>query len=77
MECIENLFQYDNVPLRVRVIQCRRQDGTNDCGVFAIAFATAIAFGQNPSRQNFQQEKMRSHLVNCFNKTRLSVFPCK
>ena len=26
---------------------------------------------------NFKQEEMRSHLVNCFNKTYLSTFPCK
>ena len=77
MECIENLFQHDNVSLKVRMIQCRRQTGTKDCGLFAVAFATALAFGQNPSRQNFKQEEMRSHLVNCFNKTYLSTFPCK
>jgi len=77
MECIENLFQHDNVSLKVRMIQCRRQTGTKDCGLFAITFATALAFGQNPSRQNFKQEEMRSHLVNCFNKTHLSTFPCK
>lgn len=45
MECIENLFQHDNVPLRVRMIQCHKQTGTKDCGLFAVAKATAIAFG--------------------------------
>jgi len=35
--------------------QCRKQTGTKDCGVYAIAFAAAIAFGKNPGRQNFKQ----------------------
>ena len=33
-----------------------------------------LLFEQNPSRQNFEQEEMRVHLVNCFNKNEISVF---
>ena len=44
----------------------QKQLGTDDCGAFAIAAATAIAFGINPSSVHFQQEKMRSHLLACF-----------
>ena len=57
--------------------QCRKQKGGKDCGIFAIAIATAIASGLNPSRQNFKQEAMRGHLVDCFNKEVLIPFPCK
>ena len=77
LKCIENLFEQDDVSPRIKMSQCRRQKGSKDCGVYAIAFATAIAFDQNPSRQNFKQEDMRAHLVNCFNKNQISVFPCK
>jgi len=57
--------------------QCRKQKGGKDCGVFAIAIATAIVSGLNPSRQNFKQEAMKGHLVDCFNKEVLTPFPCK
>ena len=77
LKCIEKLFVQDDVSPRIKMSQCRKQKGSKDCGIYAIAFATAIAFDRNPSRQNFKQEEMRAHLVNCFNKNHISVFPCK
>ena len=56
LKCVEKLFEQDDVSPRIKMSQCRRQKGSKDCGVYAIAFATAIAFSQNPSRQNFKQE---------------------
>ena len=38
--------------------------------VFSMA---AIASGLNPSRQNYKQEAMRSHLVDCFNTKKFSM----
>lgn len=77
LKCIEKMFKQDDFSPQIKMSQCRKQKGSKDCGVYAIAFATAIAFGQNPGRQNFKQEEMRAHLVNCFNKNQISVFPCK
>ena len=57
--------------------QSRKQKGSKDCGAYAITFATAIVFDQNPICQNFKQEEMRADLVNCFNKNHILVFPCK
>ena len=64
LQTIENCFQNDVNP-EVRMMQCRKQDGGKDCGVYAIAFSVALALGVNPSRQNFRQDVMRAHLVNC------------
>ena len=36
------------------------QSGTYDCGLFAVAFATALAFGYNPGQYFFDQPSMRS-----------------
>ena len=54
MECIKSLHNY--VPVRVRMIQypVPQTDWCQRLWSFAVAFATAIAFGQNPSRQNFK-----------------------
>ena len=49
--------------------------GVKDCEVFFIAFATAIAFGQNPATQMFQQQSMRAHLINCFENKMMTPFP--
>ena len=59
------------------MLQCQKQTGATYCGLFAIAIAIAIASGLNPSKMNFRQEVMRAHLVNCFNKNQLIVFPRK
>ena len=41
----------------------QQQQGGSDCGVFAIATCTALAHGITPL---FNQEKMRQHLIQCF-----------
>ena len=70
---IFHLFQYSSTK-KIRVIKSQKQKGAKDCGLFAIAFATALAFGQNPSKLKFDQKLMRSHLVRCFHEDRLVPF---
>ena len=74
-QAIHNLFQYCEKQPRIKVIATQKQKGNKDCGLFAIAMATAIAFGNNPSRQNFCQELMRAHLVDCLKKDEFMIFP--
>ena len=76
LQTIENCFQNDVNP-EVRMMQCRKQDGGKDCGVYAIAFSVALALAVNPSRQNFRQDVMTAHLVNCLKKEQFTLFPCK
>lgn len=72
---ISRLFQRDNNSATIKVINSQKQTGVKDCGLFSIAFATAIAFGQNPTKQKFQQQSMRAHLVNCFESKKMTPFP--
>ena len=51
------------------------QQGVTDCGVYAIAYAFHAASGDNLEEIEFQQEKMREHLVGCFTKQKLFPFP--
>ena len=53
------------------------QPNTNDCGVYAIAFAVSLAFGKEPAYLHFENSKMRSLLLNCLLSGVLTEFPCK
>ena len=74
---IFNLFQWNSTKMVMKFTRCQKQVGGADCGLFAIAFATAIAFGKPPNKLKLVQQELRSHLVSCFNKGRMSLFPCK
>ena len=52
-----------------------QQQGSKDCGLFAIAFATSICFGEPPEKVNFRQFLMRKHLHNCLTSRTMSLFP--
>ena len=68
-----NLFQGSLLPVQMAEIQ--KQDGGCDCGLFAIAVATALAFRHNPRTLTFEQTLMRPHLIQCFEKGELILFP--
>ncbi len=53
------------------------QAGGTECGVFALAFATAICFGYSPGKFQFNQPSMRSHLIECLEKQQFTMFPVK
>ena len=74
---ISNLFQPtgSSNQLKIKVIKTQRQKGNKDCGLFAIAMATTIAFGKSPSKVTFCQESMRAHLVSCLNQQQFGLFP--
>ena len=58
-------------------VNVQKQCGAVDCGLYSIAFATALIFGQEPSKFHFDQTRMWSHLLECFNKGKISMFPVK
>ena len=52
-----------------------KQVGTSDCGLFAIAAATSLCLGLLPQNCKWKQEKMREHLIRCFEGGVLEEFP--
>lgn len=52
-----------------------QQEGWNDCGVLAIAFAYHAAIGDSMDTLQFDQKKMREHLIQCFQQQFLEPFP--
>lgn len=53
------------------------QNNCFDCGVYAIAFATSLAFGEDPFCLEFDSSKIREHLGICFTQGKLELFPSK
>ena len=49
--------------IRLRHTDMQMQSGGYDCGLFAIAFTTALVHGEQPGRFLFDQDKMRNHLL--------------
>jgi len=56
---------------------CQSQQNGFDCGVYAIAFATALLLNVNPSNCVFEDHKIRNHLRTCLLNQQLSMFPTK
>jgi hypothetical protein len=54
---------------------CQKQLGTSDCGPFAIAIATSLAFDEDVSTREYCQEKLRGHILTCFENKLLQPFP--
>ena len=75
-DVVHNLFQAaKSLPIKIEMRSCQKQAGGTDCGLFSIAFITAIAYNEDPSKIKFCQMEMRSHLANCFKNNYLTLFP--
>ena len=53
----------------------QKQQGRAECGLYAIANATSIAYERDPSQLVYCEKEMRQHLVNCFSQNDLEPFP--
>ena len=72
-DVVEKVFDSSRMIYTMTFVQ--KQEGFKDCGVFAIAFATSLAFGKNPEELQFDQEKLRSHLIYCLEQKCFEEFP--
>ena len=51
-----------------------KQSGAIDCGLYAIAIATALAYSLDPTTLVFRQD-LRPHLLHCIEKKKMEPFP--
>lgn len=48
-----------------------------ECALYATAYMTSIANGEEPAVLSYDQEEMRDHLTSCFNNKEMTLFPSK
>ena len=72
---IAALLATKNKEIKLRFMDVQKQSGGYDCGVFAIAFATALAHGINPGKYLFNQHVMRKHHLKCIEMVNITMFP--
>ena len=60
---------------KVNVMSVQQQPNAIDCGLFAIAFATDLLYGNSPSNVSYEHEKMRQHLFICLQQDSFTLFP--
>lgn len=68
---VQNMFKKVG-KFKIEIADMQEQEGSTDCGVFAIAVATSLLYGVSPS---YNQDKMRDHLLCCLDSGSLLVFP--
>lgn len=74
---IASLFRFLTPSFTVKVMNVGRQVGFQDCGLYAISFVTSLAYEEDPTIIKYEQEEMRDHLLECFDKKELLPFPSK
>lgn len=72
---IASLLATEEPAIQLNIMDVQMQSGDSNCGLFSIAFATALVFGEQPGALLFNQQKMRAHLIKCHECQEISMFP--
>ncbi len=63
--------------IALKHMDVQMQSGSYDCGLFVIAYATALVHGEHPGKFLFNQDSMREHLMQCIERGEMTMFPIK
>ena len=74
---LASILQTTSNKITLHFISVPRQSGSADCGVYAIAYATALVLGVRPEMYSFDQPRMRQHLLQCIESGKMTMFPTK
>ena len=69
------LYADNSKQLLVTVPTIQQQKGSSDCGLYALAVATAIAAGISKKTQSWNQQLMRAHCFKCIVEENVTPFP--
>ena len=74
-EAVTRLLHRQGQEVSICCQDVQQQSGGDDCGLFAIAFSASLCAGEDPTKQHYQQERMREHLKNCLENEEITTFP--
>ena len=63
--------------ISVQFMNVQRQCNSYDCGVYAMAYATSLCCGEDVSGIEYDNQKMRGHLLSCLEIGKITTFPSK
>ena len=72
---IAALLGTKKITLKFHKTQYQNKHDSSNCGVFAVAFATDLAYGRNPSKHLYNQDLLRSHFRKCLCEQKMTPFP--
>ena len=72
---IASLLHLSSDTVNVDIMNVQRQGNGSDCGLFSIAFMTALCYGMDPTQILFDQSALRHHLITSFEKKAMTPFP--
>ena len=67
-KCSQSILKIVSIPVQQHLNAC-------DCGVFAVAFATDVAYGKDPAVQYYDTHNMRNHLLHSLQSRLIAPFP--
>ena len=76
LAAMSSLVRTGDSEMAYSIAACQRQTvGSNDCGLFVIAFSVSLAFGENLCTRLYDSSLNRDHLKKCFEEQKMSKFP--
>ena len=72
---IARYLKSSSTTITVKVINVALQKGSTDCGLYAIAMMTSLAYKEDPANVIYDQQELRSHLKECLDEGFISKFP--
>ncbi len=72
---VASFVHTDTDKLHFNIRNVNGQINSSDCGIYAIAYATELAFGGDPTICSWRHAKMRPHLKSCVEDKKMTPFP--
>ena len=74
---IASLLASHKSEIPLKYVDVQMQSGTNDCGLLAIAYATALCLGELRGKYIIEQTATRAHLIKCLETGVSLMFPMR
>ena len=75
VDLILDLIKCEQDTVTINSVKMQEQLGSDACGVFAVAVATALCHKEDPSTIQWNQNLMWQHILECFEAGKMTLFP--